>query len=62
MRLRTIRKAFEEIKAADPGTSLTLYGFQRKVYSGQWPSVNVGKRHLVDMDKIIEILKEGEEK
>lgn len=57
-RIRTIEAAYNEIKAADPGTSLTKCALRRAVSSGEIPSRRVGSRggykYMVDLDKVIE--------
>lgn len=57
-RVRTIQGAYNEIKAADPGTDITLTAIRRAVSSGEIPSRRVGARggwkYYVDLDKVIE--------
>lgn len=55
-RMRTIPKAYEEVKRADPNTSLTLRAFRRMVNSGEVPCVMVGTKRLVDLDLLFDIL------
>lgn len=47
-RMRTIPKAYEEVKRADPNTSLTLRALRRMVKSGEVPCIMVGTKRLVD--------------
>lgn len=55
-RMRTIPKAYEEVKRADPNTSLTLRALRRMVNSGEVPCVMVGTKRLVDLDLLFDIL------
>lgn len=48
MKIRTINKAYEEIKAKDPDTCLTLYKVRQLVTSGAVPSTKAGWKWLVD--------------
>ena len=55
-RMRTIPKAFEEIKQADPNTDLTLRALRRMVNNGSIPTVQVGRKRLVDLDLLFDTL------
>lgn len=55
-RMRTIPKAYEEVKRADPNTSLTLRALRRMVNSGEIPCVMVGTKRLVDLDLLFDFL------
>ena len=63
-RIRTIQAAYEEIKRADPGTSLSPSAVRRAVTSGEIPSRRVGSnggyKYMVDLDKVIEYFCGGE--
>ena len=62
MRIRTINKAYEEIKAKDPDTCLTLYKVRQLVTSGAVPSTKAGWKWLVDvgtLERYIERMTEG---
>lgn len=48
--MRTIHKAFEELKAADPETSLTETMLKKLVLSGEIPHITAGGKRLVNMD------------
>lgn len=52
MRIRTIKDAFHEIKAADPDTSVTEYAIRRLVVEGVIPSAKSGTKYLIDLDKL----------
>ena len=49
-RLRTINKAYDEIKARDPDTAVSRRMFRDTVRSGMIPSIARGNRSLVDVD------------
>lgn len=51
-RIRTLPKAAEEIKANDPGTSITLTRLRRLVKEGKIKSFDGGKSPLVDLDEV----------
>ena len=53
MRIRTIQKAYEEIKQADPETSITQFRIRELVINGDVPSVKSGNKYLVDLDKLL---------
>lgn len=55
-RMRTIPKAFEEIKQVDPDTDLTLRALRRMVNNGSIPTVQVGRKRLVDLDLLFDTL------
>lgn len=56
MRMRTIREAHKELKASDPNSALGLTTLYRLVSEGTIPSVPVGKKYLIDLDKLEEYL------
>ncbi|MEE0409453.1 MAG: hypothetical protein UD759_01605 [Clostridia bacterium] len=56
MRMRTIPKAFEAVKRADPNTDLTLRALRRMVNNGSIPTVQVGRKRLVDLDLLFDTL------
>lgn len=49
-KLRTINKAYDEIKARDPDTAISRRMFRDIVRSGMIPSIKNGNRSLVDVD------------
>lgn len=51
-RMRGIKQAVEEIKAADPKTALTEKALRRLIISGDIPSVVVGRKYLINMDTL----------
>ena len=50
MRMRTIPKAFEEIKQVDPDTDLTLRALRRMVSNGEIPVVRISNKVLINLD------------
>lgn len=50
MRMRTVREAHKELRAADPKCGLGLTGLYRMVADGTIPSVRVGQKYLLDLD------------
>ena len=47
------------MKEADPETELTQTGFRRLVTTGQIESVKVGRKYLVNIDRLQEFLSGG---
>ena len=58
-RMRTVAKALEIIKAEDPGTEVSLYYIRRIVKAGAVPIATCGRRVLVNVDALIELLASG---
>ena len=56
-RIRTINKAYEEIKAKDPDTALTLYMVKQLVISGAVPCIMAGCKRLVNVDTLERYIK-----
>ena len=56
MKMRTIPKAYEEIKAIDPNTDFTLRALRRMVNNGEIPSVQIASKRLINVDLLIEKL------
>ena len=55
-RMRTLPKAFEEVKRLDPDTALSLGTFRRVVKKGVIPITEVGSRRLINLDLLFEAL------
>ena len=60
-RMRTADGVLAEIKALDPDTGVTMSYIRRLVKSGQIPVVSVGRKKLVDLDKVLAFLAKGEQ-
>lgn len=56
MRLRTLEQAHAELLSADPNCALAKTALRRIVIAGQIPSVRVGAKYLVDIDRLPEYL------
>lgn len=58
-RLRTAEGALEIIKAEDPETAVTLRYIRRLIAVGTVPHVPVGRKKLINVDKLLAYLEEG---
>lgn len=58
-RMRTATGILDELKAADPNTAITLSYIRRTINSGRVPVVHVGKKKLVNLDLMLEVLGSG---
>ena len=56
MRIRSIREAHKEIKAADPNSAIGLTTLYRLVEEGVIPHRKVGQKYLIDLDKLEQYL------
>ena len=56
MRMRTMDQAYAELHAADPRCALAKTALRRMVVSGRIPSVRVGPKYLLDIDRLEEYL------
>lgn len=61
-RMRTIKEAVAEIKQEDPRSALTESFLRKLIRSGDFPSVKVGVKTLVNLDRLFEYLGSEEEK
>ena len=55
-RMRTIPKAYAELKKLDPDTDFTLRALRRMVNTGEIPTVNINSKKLVNLDLLIDKL------
>ena len=55
-RMRTIPKAYQEIKALDPNTDFTLRALRRMVSQGELPVVMVASKKLINLDLLLDKL------
>ena len=55
MRIRTIPEAVAELKKSDPGCAISYKTIRRLMTDGALPTVKVGAKHLVDLDKLEEL-------
>ena len=57
-KLRTIDKAYDEIKARDPDTCLSRHMLRAMVNDGTIPSIKSGVRALIDLNVVEQIFKD----
>jgi len=55
-RVRTLKEAYNTIKAEDAGTSISYTLIRRLVLSKKVPTMKSGKKHLVDVDALIKYI------
>jgi len=55
--MRTISGAIREIKAADPNSEFREWALRQLIKSGKIKSVRIGVKYLVDVDAVIEYLR-----
>ena len=55
-RMRTLSKAYEEIKAADPDTAITMRMIRDLIHTGKVQVYCVGRKKLVNLDLLYESL------
>ena len=55
-RMRTIPKAYQEIKALDPNTDFTLRALRRMVSNEEIPVIQIASKRLINLDLLLEIL------
>ncbi len=55
-RMRTIEQAALWLRQADPDTAFTKTALRRLVVTGQFPSVRVGQKYLVNLDALEDFL------
>ena len=54
--MRTIPKAYDEIKKIDSNTSLTLRSLRNMCKNGDVPTVPIGSKILINLDLLIDTL------
>lgn len=58
-RMRTAEGALAVIKEGDPGSAVTLRFIRGLINTGAVPYVPVGRKKLVDVDRLMDYLKGG---
>lgn len=58
-RIRTIEKAFDEIKQTDPNTCITKHFIKNLIIEGEIPYRKTGNRYLIDIDEVLNYMKGG---
>ena len=56
-RMRTITEAVSEIRAEDPHSAVTPYRILQLILTGSLPSVRAGNKYLIDLDILLDYLK-----
>lgn len=57
-RMRTIQEAAQELKQLDPNTAMSPYHIRRLCLDGVIPTVRAGKKILLDLDILIEYMRD----
>ena len=60
-RMRTAEKVLAEIKAVDPDSEVTLYYIRAMIKAGAVPVVSCGRKKLVNVDAVMDLLASGYE-
>lgn len=55
-RMRTIPKAYAEIKKIDPDTSFTIRALRKLVNNGDLPTVKISNKVLINLDMLLDLL------
>lgn len=55
-RMRTLPKAYAEIKQIDPDTAITMRALRRMVKNGEIPTVNINSKKLINLDLLFDKL------
>lgn len=58
-RMRTAKKAIEELKIIDPNTAFSERALRRMIANGEIPTLEIGNRKLVNFDNLLTILSDG---
>lgn len=58
-RMRGIKEAIAEIKAADPESAFTEHALRVMIWRGEIPSVRCGQKYLVNMAVLSDYLAKG---
>lgn len=61
-RMRTAAGVLAEIKKVDPSSEVSLYYIRRLIQTEAVPVVNCGKKKLVNVDAVMELLANGYDK
>lgn len=58
-RMRSIPKAYQELKKLDPNTCISMRGLRKIISSGDIPTVKIENKVLVNLDFLIDKLYNG---
>ena len=61
MRMRTCQGVYDAIREADPETSISKNYIRRLILAEAVPVVHCGRRKLVDVDAVMQLLADGYE-
>ncbi|MBE5040696.1 hypothetical protein [Ructibacterium gallinarum] len=56
-KMRLIREVFDELHRIDPNSAITMYALRQLVRSGKIPSINIGRKILVNYNDVIDYFK-----
>ncbi len=56
-RMRTIDQAVAWLRENDPDCAFTKTALRRLVVTGQFPSVRIGAKYLIDLDRLADFLR-----
>lgn len=56
-RMRTIDQAAAWLRENDPDCAFTKTALRRLVVTGQFPSVRIGAKYLIDLDRLADFLR-----
>jgi hypothetical protein len=60
--MRLIKEAYEQLLSDDPDTNITLYGLRTIVKSGVIPTIQLGRKTLINYDYLLEYFQHGDKK
>lgn len=60
-RMRTAEGVLRELRAFDPNTEISLHFVRKLILSGKLPVVCAGCRKMVDVDRVLDYLAQGEQ-
>jgi len=56
LRMRLLKNAYEELKAIDPNTAVSLYFIRQLALTGKVPCTMAGRKRLINLDALIDYL------
>lgn len=60
-RMRTAANVVKEIKAMDPGSNVSEHWVRQIAKSGRVPVVRAGRKILINLDEVLELLNAGDD-
>lgn len=57
MRLRTIRQCYEQVKALDKDSAITIYFIRTLCSQGKVEYINAGKKILINLDSLLNLFR-----